>query len=234
MLDQNTDRMWYVIGAVIIGAAIIFIINGTMPQLFASVGDTFSKKTDETTAVVDGIRPMNRRLTPENLETRLSTLVGYDEETNTWTLDLDARPETSLFSTGFRTKENVVMIPYGKTYTVSYEVKSPVAVDAVPDINANPVTGDHWSKVDHDDLSTRRFNGEEAIKGVDYEERYAPFKAIAVPANTWTTIEFSYTNTSPDNVHKVDVYDFSDLGVKNDTNDVLRINMRNITTRISE
>lgn len=28
MLDQNTDRMWYVIGAVVIGAGIIFLANG--------------------------------------------------------------------------------------------------------------------------------------------------------------------------------------------------------------
>ncbi len=27
MLDQNTDRMWYVIGAIVIGAAIIFAAN---------------------------------------------------------------------------------------------------------------------------------------------------------------------------------------------------------------
>ena len=42
MLDQNTDRMWYVIGAVLIGAAIIFGMNTLMPEAFASVGDNFS------------------------------------------------------------------------------------------------------------------------------------------------------------------------------------------------
>lgn len=53
MLDQNTDRMWYVIGAVIIGAAIILILNGTAPELFASVGETFKAKTEEVTGSVD-------------------------------------------------------------------------------------------------------------------------------------------------------------------------------------
>lgn len=52
MLDQNTDRMWYVIGAVIIGAAIILILNGTMPQLFASVAETFEDKTDDVSSAV--------------------------------------------------------------------------------------------------------------------------------------------------------------------------------------
>lgn len=53
MLDQNTDRMWYVIGAVIVGAAIVFILNGTMPQLFASVGETFEDKTNDVTEQID-------------------------------------------------------------------------------------------------------------------------------------------------------------------------------------
>ena len=41
MLDQNTDRMWYVIGAVLIGAAIIFGANAMYPSAFASVGTMF-------------------------------------------------------------------------------------------------------------------------------------------------------------------------------------------------
>lgn len=58
MLDQNTDRMWYVIGAVIVGAAIIFLVNSSFPQLFASVGDTFKEKTEESMKVVDNTGPV--------------------------------------------------------------------------------------------------------------------------------------------------------------------------------
>lgn len=43
MLDQNTDRMWYVIGAVIVGAAIIALANGGLSQLFASVTNNFEE-----------------------------------------------------------------------------------------------------------------------------------------------------------------------------------------------
>lgn len=46
MLDQNTDRMWYVIGAVLIGAAIIFGMNTFMPETFASVGGMFEDLID--------------------------------------------------------------------------------------------------------------------------------------------------------------------------------------------
>lgn len=55
MLDQNTDRMWYVIGAVIVGAALIFIMNGSVPSIFASVSDIFRDKTDETNSIVEEI-----------------------------------------------------------------------------------------------------------------------------------------------------------------------------------
>lgn len=47
MLDQNTDRMWFVIGALVIGAGIILLANKTMPELFAKVGKTFDEMTDE-------------------------------------------------------------------------------------------------------------------------------------------------------------------------------------------
>ena len=42
MLDQNTDRMWYVIGAILLGAAIIFGASTMFPRAFASVGGMMS------------------------------------------------------------------------------------------------------------------------------------------------------------------------------------------------
>ena len=43
MLDQNTDRMWYVIGALVVGAGIILLANKTMPDVFASVSKSFEQ-----------------------------------------------------------------------------------------------------------------------------------------------------------------------------------------------
>ena len=57
MLDQNTDRMWFVIGAVIVGAAIIFIANGSLPTLFASVADTFEGASEASQEVIGDIHP---------------------------------------------------------------------------------------------------------------------------------------------------------------------------------
>lgn len=41
MLDQNTDRMWFVIGAVLIGAGLIAAANILFPELFATMADSF-------------------------------------------------------------------------------------------------------------------------------------------------------------------------------------------------
>jgi len=62
MLDQNTDRMWYVIGAVLVGAAILLLLNGTAPDLFAQVAGTYEEKTEEAADSADqitvgGVRP---------------------------------------------------------------------------------------------------------------------------------------------------------------------------------
>lgn len=53
MLDQNTDRMWYVIGALVVGAGLILLANKTMPEVFAKVGKTFEGITDNTIANLD-------------------------------------------------------------------------------------------------------------------------------------------------------------------------------------
>lgn len=43
MLDQNTDRMWYVIGAVLLGGLIIAGASGLFTTVMASTNDTFNK-----------------------------------------------------------------------------------------------------------------------------------------------------------------------------------------------
>ncbi len=43
MLDQNTDRMWYVIGAIVIGAAIIAMGLNIYSDSFNSVEDNFAE-----------------------------------------------------------------------------------------------------------------------------------------------------------------------------------------------
>ena len=52
MLDQNTDRMWYVIGALVVGAGIILLANKAMPEAFANITNTFKDTTDDAISEV--------------------------------------------------------------------------------------------------------------------------------------------------------------------------------------
>ncbi|MEC3195699.1 hypothetical protein P9Z84_23835 [Bacillus cereus] len=44
MLDQNTDRSWWMIGAVLLGAAMVGITVVAFPELGNSVIDVFKQK----------------------------------------------------------------------------------------------------------------------------------------------------------------------------------------------
>ena len=41
MLDQNTDRSWWMIGAVVVGAALVGLAKLYFPEVFESVIDFF-------------------------------------------------------------------------------------------------------------------------------------------------------------------------------------------------
>ncbi len=53
MLDQNTDRMWYVIGAIVIGAVIIASMMTVSPTSFEAVSDLFSGQLATTGGYID-------------------------------------------------------------------------------------------------------------------------------------------------------------------------------------
>lgn len=55
MLDQNTDRMWYVIGALVVGAGIILLANQFMPEVFANITKSFTGTTDDATSEVENM-----------------------------------------------------------------------------------------------------------------------------------------------------------------------------------
>lgn len=46
MLEHNSDRMYWVIGAIVIGALIVIAAQKLFPDVFNKVGDTLSKMID--------------------------------------------------------------------------------------------------------------------------------------------------------------------------------------------
>lgn len=59
MLDQNTDRMWYVIGALVVGAGIILLANKALPEVFANVTKSFNGVVEEGTSAVGNLDNRN-------------------------------------------------------------------------------------------------------------------------------------------------------------------------------
>lgn len=248
MLDQNTDRMWYVIGAVIIGAAIILILNGTAPKLFASVADTFKAKTEDVTNVVDDIgnsaesKPPGEEnqltdgavpLTRENLELSLADVelsnsnhVTYDAKNDVWTVDVNPpMKDTNWWSSGFRLKQGNVVIPYGMTLNVSYEIFIPEGVTgtyAADDVNTHPYDTrvPSWNNNDNDDVLKRTFNGH--IGGRDGSHK------IPLNDGQWNTVTFSISNSDARNTEKVALYAVTNFGVYHNADEPIEVQLRNI------
>lgn len=43
MLDSNTDRSWFMIGAVVVGALIIGLVTGWLPEMWDQLTGKFSE-----------------------------------------------------------------------------------------------------------------------------------------------------------------------------------------------
>ncbi|EPY6472531.1 hypothetical protein ACWO4B_003228 [Clostridium sporogenes] len=55
MLDQNTDRSWWMIGAVIVGAALIGLAKVAFPEVFQSIITYFKNMIPKSEGVITGL-----------------------------------------------------------------------------------------------------------------------------------------------------------------------------------
>lgn len=60
MLDQNTDRMWMVIGAIVVGAAIIGVVSVAFPDLMDSIITSFEEMLGTYVAPTTAINPFGK------------------------------------------------------------------------------------------------------------------------------------------------------------------------------
>lgn len=126
MLDQNTDRMWYVIGAVLIGAAIILGMNTFMPKAFASVTDSFSQVTEQTTDAVDDMTAPTNLLGDEVYTGRQTAIPSR------YTYNFSGGGYISLSEIGLAPGDTV-------TYSADYDTGD---VQIRPRVNFSPVPYD--------------------------------------------------------------------------------------------
>lgn len=97
--------------------------------------------------------------------------------------------------------------PYGRQCVLSFDVWSEIAATVVVDINNMPESVAAWNGNDNDGwrggvqptTTTTTTNG--AV-------------ACSIPAKQWTRLWITYSNTSPKNTGKVDIFDTSHIGLR--------------------
>lgn len=243
MLDQNTDRMWYVIGALVVGAGIILLANKTMPEVFASVGGMMGDVISSTDVyfeehfppsvylpdeVVDQSPTKTYHLTRNDMNLSRAKELSYDSSTNTYTLELSYFEK---WSSGFRIKDSAnIVVPHGSIFKLEYEVLSEIDMYAQNDINNSTIDGK--GKIvyvnDGDDYKNRI--GQIRTGATELPEMFAP-------ANEWTKLTMMYRNkNNPQrNPNRLPLLDSTSFGLHVKEDDAPRvIKLRNPTVTIYE
>lgn len=159
-----------------------------------------------STAKVDSIEIGGRNLISKKNIKGNATTTSFNDSTNTWTITEKAGGGT-IWGAGVCLTGTDVVIPYGKSYVISFEIKVPRACTWNLDVNNYSITGsaNSWNGNDNDNSSYRVFSDKTISK-----------------TNEWVKCWVRYENTSPKNTSKLDIYDASVFGVvmTNETTDM--------------
>ncbi len=225
MLDQNTDRMWYVIGAIVIGAAIIAMGLNIFSDSFDSVDEQFASVIGVASENIEGLRVYDNVINPDHIKTSSADIVDYEyiDGSGVWTLDVRKHTNPAVWqNSGLTVRNDVrgVEVPFGERLTVSYEIyvlDGYENVESRIDIN-NSLDNSH-SGNDNDELTLRNYNG----KG--HRDYYSKLET-----GKWNKLWYSFSNTDIDkNPNKLPIYDYSNMGVRGiSTTEPVRIKVRNI------
>ncbi len=230
MLDQNTDRMWYVIGAIVIGAAIIAMGLNIFSESFDSVEENYASVIGVADSAIDMVGHSENLINPNNVIStplNMSNINSYDDSENEWSINVKSRGNL-YWSSGLTMRYNSLIIPFGETLTISYEIYIPDHVsdsDIIVrnDINNGYVGGGHQGN-DNDDTSKRVFNG---ITPSDYGGSIGLNQSIK--SGVWSKYWFSYTNDDiVNNPDRKTLYDYSYFGVINNSDEAFDIKIRNV------
>lgn len=135
---------------------------------------TMNQKFTEVNDKVDNIQVGGRNLIwKSRIVNSKCTTFTYDEATNTW--DCVAAPGSNAFGYGFKISSGRnLIIPRGRTFIVSLEVKPDIDIEWWFDAN-NSFSGNTTSSNDNDDMSKRKNSSRSLVAG------------------RWTKVWFSYT-----------------------------------------
>ena len=126
-------------------------------------------------------------------------VLSYDSTNKTYTIKASASDMSTSWGSGAEpyTKNNDI-IPWGKYFTATFDVWSPIDAKIQVDINNMTVDGVNAS-------------------GNDNDVGRGGTTAISLKANTWTTVSFWYQNASSTNASQAALRNYSGIGLIWDT-----------------
>ena len=151
-----------------------------------------------------------------------SISISYDSASDTYTIVTkeglgDWGSEVALIT-------GKIIVLFGLTCKMSFEIYVPTEHKLMVDVNNTPTSGPAWSGNDNDNTSSR-VPSSDVHSGIP----------ITIPANKWTTVEYSFVNNSSDNTYQValSTWDYYGLDTSNDTAPITYY-IRNIQAYISD
>ena len=100
--------------------------------------------------------------------------------------------------------------PYGRQCVISFDVWSEIAATVVVDINNMPESVAAWNGNDNDGWR----GGVQPTTTTTTTTSSNGAVACSIPAKQWTRLWATYSNTSPKNTGKVDIFDTSHIGLR--------------------
>ena len=151
------------------------------------------------------------------LQNANSTSISYDSASDTYTIATKAGIGDWGSCVALITGKIIVL--FGLTCKISFEIYVPTEHKLSIDVNNSPTSGPAWNGNDNDNISSRVHSG----------------IPITIPANKWTTVEYSFVNNSSDNTYQValSTWDYYGLDTSNDTTPITYY-IRNIQAYISD
>ena len=183
--------------------SVVFRLNTNDSSVYDTI--TIVKLYDVTEVVIGG-----RNLISKNYVSTNNSTGSFDSATNTWNLTATAGAG-GTWGCGLVLTGKKILIPYGKTYVLSFEIKVPRNCSWNADVNNYAVSGSSWSGNDNDEGAKRKTSSKSLV------------------ANQWVKCWVLWANTSSSNTNKVDLYDNTNFGVimKDDTSN-MTFQIRNV------
>lgn len=155
------------------------------------------------TTKVDNMKIGGRNLIRKADIGQNNSTATFNDSTKTWTIKAIAGAG-GTWGCGLVLKNKNVLVPYGKQYVLSFEIKVPRNCSWNTDVNNYAITGSSWAGNDNDNTSKRTTSSK------------------SLTANQWIKCWVKWENTNSNNTNKVDLYDNSNFGVvmQNETSDM--------------